>query len=273
MFYKPKCIRISCAEYRNMRSLIFLLPLLWSYSLSLNAQGTANPNLERQDSSFWQAKVIVDFGFALGIPTGPFKRNIDQNLAGYQASALLNINKTPGIFGGLTLSNYKFDNANGIYPLNLEGFNANYDVNSWVSLMNLHWTFRVMPPWQRRFTPYLEASVGAKRMGVRSEVFPIGATTDEPIDTYFELQDWAFSYGGALGANYRLTSLGDNDILIQLSVNYYPGIGLDYDVLSDDPFIQNLDPLELYDPKFSTSDLLQVNIGLTFAFGSNYAVE
>ncbi len=225
---------------------------------------------QAQDSSFWQASFITDFNIAIGFPTGDYKQGLERNLGGFGFSALFNLNKKPGIFLGLQLSNFRHSRVEGIYFLTYDEFVGDITVNSFGSLTILQGGFRVVPLWRNRLSPYFEASFGGKRMAVKSEVEDPFGESEDPYDSYKEFSQWGISYGGTAGVYYRLVSNGDNDILLNLSGQFLAGVGIDYYTAESGNVGFSSTPLDNYNPKFSTTDLWQVNIGVTFAFGNTF---
>lgn len=215
---------------------------------------------------FWESKAEIEVGLLFNSPLDNFQRAVDQNFVGVGTSFLFRQRSSPSIMIGMDMSYSSFSRLRANYFLEYDGYLDEYNVRTGTNVIGLHGKIRIAPSGYRKWTPFAEGMIGTKFLGTRSNIYSNFDGESEQFDGYWQETDWALSYGGALGLIRNLSTYDDMDINVHLKVAYLPGGGADFLTLAEDYIIGTL-PEDPYTEKFSTTNLLQLQIGVTFAFG------
>lgn len=216
--------------------------------------------------SSWESQIELELNLEYGIPMDFLRRNIEENLVGFGSGAMIRVKSTPSVFVGLDIMHFKYDEMRTDYVLDYDGYLENYDTRTRASILGLHGKFRIAPSYYRVWTPYVELLLGTKHMGTRTSIYSYFDDSEDALDSYQVDSAWALSYGGSVGLSRRIYTYEGMDFMINLVAQYLAGTGVNYNVLEEE-YDLGLSPGDAYTSKFSTTNLLLVQIGLTLAFG------
>ncbi|MEZ4964900.1 MAG: hypothetical protein R2791_06635 [Saprospiraceae bacterium] len=275
---------------RQSVSLLIVLCLLASAGLSAQSRTRFTPQKKQPERTEFP---MLDLSFYMGIPVNQFADNTDALGFGAKGSFYMPFGpKTPlyfGIgFGGMIFgSNSKQINEElvissgstviGTIPVNLEARTNNWMLNGLLSL-------RYKAPFEY-VQPYLEVTGGGSYLYTRTVLYDRSDrgifTSDENdvINSRTLESSFTYNYGGGGGFLIRL----GEPVYLNVGVTYLRGGRAKY--FDKDQTSQwdiqftgsgNFDPNNVQsddvtldyagEPKKSTTDMIQVNLGVTFQF-------
>jgi hypothetical protein len=214
-------------------------------------------------------KVSFGIDMGIGIPIGRFQENLNSVSFGGGGHILVRTNPKSeipvfmGIYGGISI----YDSESRNQFLIIDGFNVNARVATRNNIFIGNGVVRILPPVNFPIQPYFDGLFGFKNLFTRTTIedLDVGGD-DDTIDSYIEQGDWAFSFGGALGGQILIGGNEEIFILLDFKCTYLLGEAADYLVRNNDPNIQIVDPIDAFEERNSTTNLLLPQIGVSFLF-------
>ncbi len=200
-----------------------------------------------------------DINIFAGLPQNDFKDNLDRTAVGIDLSIAVKIPSSPIQLGAEAgIMTYGMDSRK-------ESFNPNIPevkvtVNTSYDILNGHLFLRFEPE-TGRIKPYLDALFGFKYLFTETEIENHGNFDSIASDTNFD--DTALSYGIGAGLKIFLTEVSGNNLYLNLKSRYLLGNEADY--LQPGSITINNGQLN-FDKNTSGTDLLQIELGLSFGF-------
>jgi opacity protein-like surface antigen len=199
--------------------------------------------------------------FQVGIPLDDFRANLNKEAFGGGLLFVAHIGDSPVALGAeLSLMGYESESAR--YSMRVAGFVRDYEARTSSNILLGHAVMRFQPALHFPIRPYLDGLVGVKNLFTSTSL--TDTSLGEQIDSGTDLSDWAFSYGGALGLQIAFSKRAD--VMLDLRCAYLLGANARYLVRAPDPlggFNYN-DPIEAFEQKSSSTNLLLPQIGVTF---------
>lgn len=241
-----------------------IISVLLYLSLS-NFSFAQESNLAEEEVFIPKFSFGIDFG--IGIPIGNFWENVNRVSFGAAGHILFRTNPKStvpilmGIHGGLSI----YDSESQNQFLLIDGFEVNGRLATRNNIFIGNGVVRILPPVDLSFQPYFDGMFGFKNLYTRTTLEDLDAG-NETIESYIEQGDWAFSYGGAVGCQFLIG--GDEEVFILLDIKcaYLIGEAADYLVRIDEPNVQIIDPIDAFEERNSTTNLLLPQIGVSFLF-------
>lgn len=224
---------------------------------------------EEEFNEDYVPRFCVGMEFNIGIPLNNFNDNIDGLGFGFGGNFLVRTNPNAdvpvlaGISGGINI----YDRERRNQLILIDGVTVDGRLTTRNSIFLGHGVLRVLPPVNVRIQPYIDGMFGLKNLYTRTTIEEIiEFEENEVIESYIENGDWAFSYGGALGIQAMIVGHEGVFILFDIRCAYLKGNAATYLVRSDDPNIQIFDPIDAFEERNSTTDMLIPQIGVSFVF-------
>ncbi|HHH50677.1 MAG TPA: hypothetical protein ENK52_06840 [Saprospiraceae bacterium] len=190
-----------------------------------------------------------------------FRQNLNTQGIGASAFFLVSLPQKIPIYIGLELGGITYDRANTQYATNLDGFLVQVQEETAPSIFMGHGIVRLELPTNFFAIPYIEGMFGFKNLYTRTKLKDLGVSEDNVISNSLEDGDWAFSYGATLGFSIPI---GWNRMAIDLKCSYLLGTASDYFVRKTNLSTIPDQPIDYFELKNSTTDLLLPQIGITF---------
>ncbi|MCX6574987.1 MAG: hypothetical protein NTV82_01190 [Candidatus Aminicenantes bacterium] len=205
--------------------------------------------------------------FMLGFPQNEFKQNVENTGLGgnfYFAYRFPRSFLSAGIsFGFLIYGSERREE-----PLSLTIPDLIVDVRTTNSILLCHLFFRLQPP-QGRFRPYLDGLLGLNYLTTDTSIEEHGDWEDDQISSN-NFNDFALSYGMGGGVmvslvEFRRVGSGRRVVSLDLDIGarYLKGGEAEYLKKGS---VHREDGVVTYDVYRSRTDLVKVNIGITFSF-------
>jgi hypothetical protein len=209
-------------------------------------------------------RFLVGANFLFLQPLRDFRANLNTEGIGASASAYIRVNQKIPVYVGLELSGLVYDRAFIEYVDEVDGFLAQLKEETAPSIFMGHLIFRLEPPVNFFAYPFFEGIIGFKNLFTRTKVKDVELDEDAVLSNILEEGDWAFSYGFAAGLSIPI---GNHLPTIDLKCAYLIGNAANYLVRRTDIVGVPGRPIDVFELKNSTTDLLLPQIGITFAFG------
>jgi hypothetical protein len=206
----------------------------------------------------------------LAFPQDEFKKNAADLGGGFGFDFIYDPQSLPFGFGAsLGFIFYGYESYREIISTSTAAFEA--DVSTTNSIFTGHLMFRFQP-YHGRIRPYIEGLLGINYLTTDTKIDEVG-WGDDGIHTH-NFDDAAFSYGGGIGILYRIVEKPFNPaqprnnrklwaMLIDIKLRYILGGEAEY--LNEGSIYRENGDL-FYDVKMSRTDMLTLNIGITFNF-------
>jgi hypothetical protein len=212
-----------------------------------------SPSLRAQDFH-------VGIDFTAAIPKGEFKSNIDSNGYGIGTQFLYGIKKSPFLVGAdLGFVTYGAEEFRQSLSETIP--EVEVKVRTTNNIFMSHFLLRA----QKRegvVRPYVDGLIGLKYLYTRTSV--TNDFSDEALAASNNFSDSTFSYGAGGGVQFLLANTGGNrDILLDTKVRYLKGSNAEY--LKKGSIIRGNGQV-FFDTLFSRTDVLTLQIGVTFRF-------
>jgi opacity protein-like surface antigen len=210
-----------------------------------------------------QSPVQVGFHTSIGLPIGEFKARSGVNAAvGAGGYFLVPVSpnrlreRNLGLAIGLNAGYLIYGHERIDYQGSLFGnFRRDEEIIT-NQILQGHLLIRLGTEKQSRFSPYVDALLGANHLYTRTA----WRVNRERVDAFTEMGSWTSSFGVGAGARMRLVPWVNADLrLLYLK----GGVGRYLIKGSIQPDPNNIDAV-LYDIKRSNTDLLMLQIGLNF---------
>ncbi|MBK7870168.1 MAG: hypothetical protein IPJ74_05505 [Saprospiraceae bacterium] len=199
--------------------------------------------------------------FQMGIPLDEFRDNLDDIGFGAGALFLVHLSDSP-LAAGIELSLMGYASEKADYNVRVGGFLKEYELRTSSNIFLGHAVLRFQPKVNAFVQPYFDGMFGFKNLFTSSMLTDLD--NSESTESNTDQTDWALSYGGAFGLQFRFSKT--SDIVLDLRCAYLPGQNANYLVRKEDPFsgFEYDDPLDAFEEKTSATTLLLPQIGITF---------
>ena len=219
-------------------------------------------------SSCWaQSPFQAGINFMLGLPQQEFKENVDNIGFGLSGSFAYQLPSTP-VSVGASLGFLIYGMETREEPLSPSIPDVTVKVETSNNILQGHLLFRVQPPLRNGIiNPYVEGLFGFNYLWTETKVKDW--EWDEEVVSSKNYDDAAMSYGGGAGLMIRVYqgSKESNDGLFSVNINlgfrYLFGGEAEYLKKGD---IHREENNVTYHPSRSTTDLLNLNVGVIFNF-------
>jgi len=197
------------------------------------------------------------FGFYVTAmsPSGEFNDNVTNNGIGFGGFFLKRLGTSPilvGADGGFIV----YGSQESLEPLparaTMQGTTNN--------IILAHFLTRVQPR-KEKVRPYAEGLIGFKHLV--TDNLAVNEYLDEVISSKIYLSDTSLSYGVGGGLQIPLRKNGEIGILLDGNVRYLKGGRARY---LREGSIREVDGLIVFDPLTSRTDIITIQIGVTFRF-------
>ena len=197
----------------------------------------------------------------LAKPMNNFRQNLNTQGIGGSAFFLVKIPQKIPIYIGLELGGITYDKAYVQFATELDGFLVQVQEETAPSIFMGHGIVRVELPFNSFVIPYVEGMFGFKNLYTRTKLKDLEASEDNVIYNELEEGDWAFSYGASVGISIPIAW---NRMSIDFKCSYLLGTASDYLVRKTSLSTIPDQPIDYFELKNSTTDLLLPQIGFTF---------
>lgn len=210
--------------------------------------------------------------FLAGIPQGDFADKMDDNAFGLDVAYLARVGNSPVYVGGsfvyLHFSRYKIDVD---IPIGQTGFDEEYNWITASQAIFLQTSVRFQPEHEGLFKPYLEGSLGARRLFTNTRLENRNYNNESYYDDDLEVADWSISYSGKAGVQVAVTK--DGILALDLGCTYSYAGGGEFYRKKDNPGPVS-DPLDAFELKrASATALLIPSAGFTLSISRGFFKE
>lgn len=154
-------------------------------------------------NTYAQERTTIGFAMHVVSPQGPFRQNIDRLGFGGQLSGAYRFDKTPFSLGAeFAFHNYGIDSREERFSTTIPDLKVVVD-NSY-NQMALLLTARAEPFVAGSVRPYLEAVWGTNYFYTETSIHNRFSTDDEPIARDTNIDDWAMTWGGGAGIQFKI---------------------------------------------------------------------
>jgi len=198
------------------------------------------------------------FGFYVTAmsPSGEFNDNVTNNGYGFGGSFLKRLGSSPflvGADGGFVI----YGSQEGLESLSSTSATVQATTNN---IILAHFLTRVQPR-KGRVRPYVDGLIGFKHLF--TDNMALNEYIDEVVASKIYLSDTSLSYGVGGGLQIPLGKNGESRIMLDGNVRYLRGGRARY--LKKDS-IREVDGVIVFDPLTSRTDIITIQIGVTFRF-------
>ena len=218
-----------------------------------------------QNSSF-------GINFMLGYPQAEFKENVDRLGVGLTGQFLYTPDNNFPVSLGLNVGYLNYGSESDRERFSSKFTSVMLDVSRTNNLANLHLLAHIGPT-KGLFRPYFEGLLGGSYIFTKTEISNDNnySGEDDIISTNYDLNDFAWSYGGGGGVSFYLTrlendknsQLGIVDLFLDFKVLYLYGTNARY---MKEGSMKIVNGTTLYDIYESKTDILTFQVGVTFCF-------
>lgn len=239
-----------CEKTCKMKQCILLLLLI----ASIYANGQEDMDSER-------APFYVSASFQVGIPQNDFYDVLNKVGIGGGGAFFFRIRKDMPFYAGLDLSVVTYDAESDFF---FDDF-GEFELETRANIFLGHGVLRFEPELNIPIQFYLDGMFGFKNLYNRTKAIDTDTREEDTLDSS---GDWAFSYGGAAGIQIPIGQ--DGAIMLDARCAFLRGTVANYLVRREDlSGVQVVDPIDVFEEKTSSTDVLLPQIGLTFSFGWN----
>ena len=204
----------------------------------------------------WQLGVDALFGF----PQGAFADNLDDTGYGLSAQLIYRLGETPFRIGG-DFGWLRYGRQSRVEPFTPRVPEIGFEVSTNYDIFLGHFLTRWEPAGGGRLRPYLDGLIGVTYLATQSEVNT--DVTLPPILTTTNFDDYAFSAGGGVGLQVRISGEDPEDegAFLDFRVRYLFGSEADY--VAEGGLTTRGGQVFL-DVRRSRTDLFLLSVGLAF---------
>lgn len=212
-------------------------------------------------------KGFIEIGLQVGVPQEDFRKNLKS--VGFGGGGYFGVRiKDMPIYAGLDISLLTYERVSDTYLLTIDGVSDDYDFDTRARIFSGHILMQVRPDVHFFLHPYADFLVGFKNLFTKTEIK--NSYTGDVYDSDLNKGAWALSYGGAVGVEIPINWFLSAD----LRCAYLRGAAADYLVRKEGENAQNYNtPVEAFEVKNSTTDLLMPQIGIKINIYSNFDDE
>jgi hypothetical protein len=197
--------------------------------------------------------------FTTVVPRGEFSENVTNNGYGAGGLFLVRLGPTPFLVGG-DAGVVIYGSESRREPFSTTIPNVDVTVSTSNNILLAHTVLRIQPQ-EWRIRPYADGLIGLKHLFTRTSI-----TDDfdgEVIASTTDLSDTTFSYGFGVGVQVPISKIRGGAVLLDGNVRYLRGGRADYLRKGS---IREVDGQVIYDVFASRTDVMAVQIGVTFRF-------
>jgi hypothetical protein len=192
-------------------------------------------------------------------PRGEFSENVTNNGYGGGGLFLVRLGPTPFLVGG-DAGVVIYGSESRREPFSTTIPNVDVRVSTTNNILLAHTVLRIQPQ-EWRIRPYLDGLIGLKHLFTTTSISDDFG--DEPIASTTDLSDTTFSYGFGAGIQVPISKFRRGALLLDGNVRYLRGSRADYLKKGS---IREVDGQVIYDVFASRTDVIAVQIGVTFRF-------
>jgi hypothetical protein len=197
--------------------------------------------------------------FTTVAPRGEFRENVTNNGYGGGGLFLVRLGPTPFLVGG-DAGVVVYGSETRREPFSTTIPNVDVRVRTSNNILLAHTVVRIQPQ-EWRIRPYADGLIGLKHLFTRTTISD--DFDGEVIASTTDLSDTTFSYGFGVGIQVPITKNRGSAVLLDGNVRYLRGGRADYLKKGS---IREVDGLVIYDVFASRTDVMAIQIGVTFRF-------
>lgn len=213
-----------------------------------------------EGQSAYYNQILFDANFQVGIPLDRFANNLDGVAVGGGGRILFRLRDKP-VYFGLAGSWMNYAHETEAFTVQVDGFFEDFEWRTNSNILLLHTILRFQPDVRFPLKPYVDGMIGYKKLFTKSKLVDLNGDSDEVIEREANLNDWAFSYGGAAGIHIAYWEhIG---IRIDLRLEYLQGENARYMVQMKNTNGQVFDePIDGFEEKVGPTNMLIPKIGI-----------
>ena len=227
--------------------------------------------MAQEEEPYWRVdeRVLINANFTVGIPMNSLYDNINSVGFGAGGSLLFLLKNTNiPIYAGFEMNGINYDRLGTQFSLLLDGFWTDVELETKTNIFAGHGVVHIAPWPDWAVQPYFQWIAGLKSLFTQTTLKELETGFDETIESYNEGGDWAFSYGGTVGLAFPVPISEYTGFKIDLKCSWLKGAAADYFVRRDNTAGQTFtDPIEAFEEKNSSTDVLYPQIGMQFILG------
>ncbi len=242
--------------------------LLLSLLVSAQEEETGIDSLEYEEAPIEEVTrgFTIDAHVIMGIPLGAFSESLDDLVGGFGFRGMVDTKRTgSAIWAGIEIASGDYEQSDFLIDIDNGAFVETFDAQIENSIFLMNGVLRVLPQWNKRVLPYAEGMIGFKTLTTKTKIFREAFDGSEDVETDTNERDWAFQYGLGAGVLIRTSWDGPIRTYIDINVQYLRGTSADYLIRNADLSVFE-DPLDAYERKTSTTDLLMPKLGFLIEF-------
>jgi len=208
-----------------------------------------------------RAPFYINGNIQVGIPQNDFYDVLGKVGIGGGGAIMFRLQKRMPLYAGIDISVISYDSESDFFFDNFGEFELETRANIFLG----HGLLRFEPEINFPIQPYVDGMIGFKNLYNRTKTID---TETREEDTLESNGDWAFSYGGSVGLQIPLAA--DGAIMLDLRCAFLRGTVANLLVRREDlTGVQVVDPIDVFEEKNSSTDVLLPQIGVTFSLGYN----
>jgi hypothetical protein len=246
---------------RKKNIFLFLVFFVFNFSFAQVGEETEeNYEEEMADEYNFEKSIFLGANAQLGLPQGKFGENIDFIGWGFGGNVMWKFKKDVAVYGGIDFSfqNYDFQSITEI----TFAFDE-YELKTKNSIVLSHVQIRFYPEVDFFLHPYIEGLIGVKSLLTRTILTDKTNGANDQITSQIENSDFGISFGGAIGFEIPINK---NYLFLDVRCSYLKGTSSEYYARKEDDSVF-IDPIDVFEIKNSTTDLLVPQIGIKFLIG------
>lgn len=218
------------------------------------------PQTDSFAQSAYYNQILFNLSPQVGVPLDRFRENLDAVGFGGGASFLFRLRDKP-VYMGLAGSWMNYANEKDAFTVQVDGFFEDYEWRTNSNILLGHAVLRFQPDVVFPLKPYVDGMIGFKNLYTKTKLVDLNGEEDEVIERESNLNDWAFSYGGAAGLHIAFWEhIG---IRIDLKVAYLQGANARYLARMDNTDGQVFtEPIEAFEERVGPTNMLVPQIGI-----------
>lgn len=197
----------------------------------------------------------------VGIPTADFARHMESSGFGLGFEAMLSLKQRSPVWIGLGFHSFEFDSRSSIYIEEIEGFIYEFREKTASRMFVIHLLARYQPPIDFLLQPYVQMEAGYNHFFTNTKIED--TDLNEVVDRFPEHSSSAPGYAIMAGVH-----IVPSDPLwgIDLRVGYFGNSSTDYLVYDEDRDTGQTFPIETFDERQSSVEIIGLHLGVRLAF-------
>ena len=205
--------------------------------------------------------ITTSFGVELDMPAGHFAKEYKGHGFGYHFDVFVGKDIGMPAFIGLRNSFIEFESLASEYELFYGDFFIDVKHKSKARIYNLNLAGKLYPLEFDSWLIHVFAIAGLRHTNVRSTLYDLD--TDDQLESYKDIKDYAFAYGAGGGLNYIV----NNTFMVYFESTYSSSTNTSfYRLIGDLEEVNSDDPFDRFETFNSTIDLISLKLGLKFLF-------